>query len=185
MHQKQKLLGIGLFILCVGGGISLGVSASDKERSGGKQHRDVAPVQEKQYSADCGSCHFAYQPGLLPARSWEKLLAGLGEHFGENAEVSQEVQNALKTYLTRNAADRVDDGRSKKIAASIAPDETPVRITETRYFVKKHREIPRRFWEKNPKIGSLIRCEACHTKAEEGSFNEHEVQIPGIGRWED
>ncbi|HPQ24397.1 MAG TPA: cytochrome C, partial [Gammaproteobacteria bacterium] len=47
----------------------------------------VAPVDNPLYLQECGSCHFAYQPGLLPARSWNNLMGGLENHFGENAEL--------------------------------------------------------------------------------------------------
>ncbi len=33
---------------------------------------DVAPVKNALYLEECGACHFAYQPGLLPSRSWKK-----------------------------------------------------------------------------------------------------------------
>ena len=33
------------------------------------------------YAEECGSCHLAYPPGLLPAASWAKLMAGLRQHF--------------------------------------------------------------------------------------------------------
>ncbi|MBF0439722.1 MAG: diheme cytochrome c [Magnetococcales bacterium] len=184
MNNKRKILGVGLILLCVAGGFTWGVNASDQGKSGEKGRRDVEPVNNAQYRTECGACHFAYQPGLLPARSWEKLLNTLGDHFGESAELSKEVQSALLTYLTTHAADRVDSKRSQKIVVSIRSSETPLRITKVRYFVGKHQEIPQKVWEKNPAIGSLMRCETCHTKADQGSFNEHEIQIPGVGRWE-
>jgi hypothetical protein len=31
----------------------------------------------KLYLNECGSCHTAYAPGLLPARSWKRMLAEL------------------------------------------------------------------------------------------------------------
>ncbi|MBF0161104.1 MAG: diheme cytochrome c [Magnetococcales bacterium] len=182
MNKMQKRVGIGLLVLSLGGGLVLGVSASDREKNEGKPRADVAPVQNTLYSTECGACHFAYQPGLLPARSWEKLLTGLGEHFGENAEVSPATLTALREYLTGNAADRVDHGRSRKINASILDGEKPIRVTETGYFQKEHRELSPHMREKNSKIGSLSRCEACHTQAAQGSFHEHEVRMPGEGR---
>lgn len=185
MNRQQSVVGIGLFLLCVGGGLSLGVSASDRETKGGQREGDVAPVRNALYSAECGSCHFAYQPGWLPARSWERVLAELSQHFGENAEVSGATQGELRQYLTAQAADRVDGGRSQKMVSSIQAGEVPVRVTETRYFQHKHREMADTMRAKKSQIGSLSQCNTCHTKAEQGSFNEHEVQIPGIGRWED
>ena len=51
-------------------GIAIG--DDDREEYGFKkwfsEHSlDVAPVKNERYKAECGSCHFAYQPGLLPA----------------------------------------------------------------------------------------------------------------------
>jgi len=37
----------------------------------------------------------------------------------------------------------------------------------------------------NPEVGSFSRCDACHTGAAKGSYDEHGVRIPGFGRWED
>ncbi|MBF0180895.1 MAG: diheme cytochrome c [Magnetococcales bacterium] len=178
MSHERYRLGIVLFLLCVGGAFSLGVAASGREGA-------VAPARDPLYLAECGSCHFAYPPALLPARSWERTMNGLERHFGENAEVADATGTALRGYLAANAADRAGEGKARKFLASIATDEIPERITTTRYFVHKHREIPRSMWEKNPKLGSLSRCEGCHARADQGSFDEHEVRIPGVGRWED
>jgi len=37
----------------------------------------------------------------------------------------------------------------------------------------------------NPKLGSFSACQACHTSADNGNYNEHEVRIAGFGRWDD
>ena len=34
------------------------------------------------YQQECAACHTAYPPGLLPAASWQRLMGGLGKHFG-------------------------------------------------------------------------------------------------------
>ncbi len=34
-------------------------------------------------------------------------------------------------------------------------------------------------------VGSLSQCNACHRYAEKGSFNEDEIWIKGIDRWDD
>ncbi len=36
--------------------------------------KGVTPVNDKLYLEECGACHFPYQPGLLPMRSWQKIL---------------------------------------------------------------------------------------------------------------
>ncbi|MEO5349708.1 MAG: diheme cytochrome c [Magnetococcus sp. YQC-3] len=185
MNKTQKIIGVCLLLVALGGGLALGVGASDREAKGEKQRAEVAPVQNTLYRAECGACHFAYQPGLLPARSWEKLLSGLGEHFAENAEVTPATHAALREYLTGSAADRVAEKRSRKINASIPAEESPIRVTDTQYFQRKHRELSRQRREGDAKIGSLSRCETCHTQAERGSFHEHEVRISHVGRSSD
>lgn len=163
----------------------------ENEYKGGKFNRifskqlDVATVKNTKYKEECGSCHFAYQPGLLPARSWEKMMANLDNHFDENAELDKETQTELTTYLITNAADHADYKRSQRIMGSLSKNDTPLRITETPYFLRKHNEIPRKVIENNPKLSSFSQCAACHVNAEKGSYDEDEVRIPGVGKWED
>ncbi len=146
---------------------------------------DVAPVTNPQYSSECGSCHMAYPPGLLPARSWKKLMATLDNHFDENAELDNETQQQLSRYLIDNAADHSSYKRSRAIMRSLIPLEIPLRISKTRYFQRKHDELPRRVVEANPQVKSFSRCEVCHIDAEKGSYNEYQVNIPGYGQWND
>ncbi|MGD2137388.1 MAG: diheme cytochrome c [Gammaproteobacteria bacterium] len=146
--------------------------------------RDMVPVQDSLYQEECGACHFAYQPGLLPAASWQRLMDGLDDHFGDNAEVAADRGAQLRSYLVTNAADRVNTGRSPRIANSLR-GAAPLRITETAYFRRQHDEIPPRAVADNPELGSFSRCEACHAGAADGSYDEHAVRIPGWGRWDD
>jgi len=143
----------------------------------------VMPATEKQYTDECGACHFAYPAGLLPARSWEKLLSNLSDHFGENAELGADVAQSLNTYLTKNAADKVRNRLSQRIARSVA-HTTPLRITETSFFKREHREVPQRLVKDNPQVQSFSKCQVCHTRAAAGSFSEEEINIPGHGRWD-
>ena len=146
---------------------------------------DVAPVTNALYQRECASCHMAYPPGLLPARSWQRLMGSLADHFGDNAELPPEDQAAITTFLTANAADRAPEKRARKIAASLRSGDAPLRITDTPYIKSKHDELPIRLVTGNPKVKSLAQCNACHTRAERGSFSESQIDIPGHGRWED
>jgi hypothetical protein len=150
----------------------------------GFNRQDVAPVQYTLYQEECGGCHFAYQPGLLPATSWQKLMDGLADHFGENAELDAGTVAQLRGYLIANAAERANTGRSRGIVNSLRGD-TPLRFTDTAYFQRQHDEIPARAVADNPEVGSFSRCDACHTGAKDGSYDEHTVRIPGWGRWDD
>ena len=143
---------------------------------------DIKPVRNELYQQECASCHMTYQPGLLPAASWRKIMAGLDAHFGENAELAAEDMQAILAYLEANAADTVSLGRSASFARQ-AP-EGSIRITENPYFLRKHREIPKRVLA-HEKIGSFSNCVACHRSADKGVYNEHDVNIPGVGRWDD
>ncbi|MCU7939619.1 MAG: diheme cytochrome c [gamma proteobacterium symbiont of Bathyaustriella thionipta] len=145
----------------------------------------VAPITNPQYLEECGSCHFPYQPGLLPARSWRRVMADLEDHFGESSELPPEDATKLTDYLVKNAADYANYKRSKKIMRSLHPHQTPKRVSETPYFIKEHHELSRKMVQNNPKVGLISKCQACHTRAEEGSFSEREILIPGFGGWDD
>jgi hypothetical protein len=145
---------------------------------------DVAPVTNAEYQTECGSCHFAYQPGLLPAGSWQKIMTGLDNHFGENAELNADVGKRLLAYLVSDAADTSSYRRSRKIMQSLGREQ-PLRITQVPYFKSEHREIPARLIKGNDRVKSLSNCGVCHGSAAKGSFSEDEVEIPGHGRWDD
>lgn len=150
-----------------------------------KTKAGVARVENKTYSTECGACHFPYQPGLLPERSWRKLMSQLNDHFGDNAELSADKQTEIVNYLAQNSADKSDYKRSKRIMSSLSESDTPLRITETNYFKARHREVPRRLVQDNEQVKSFSRCDSCHQTANTGSFSERHIKIPGHGRWED
>lgn len=145
----------------------------------------VTPVNNETYAAECGSCHFAYPPGLLPARSWRALMGGLDNHFGDNAELAPDLVVQLTDYAVTNAADRSSAWVSRGIAATVREGQTPLRISELHYIRDKHDELPARLVRDNPEVAGLGNCSACHSGAKDGVFDEHSVRIPGYGAWED
>ncbi len=151
------------------------------------RQKEVHAVTNKQYKDECGSCHFAYPPGLLPTQSWEKLLneSALAEHFGENAELEADVLTPIKAYVMENAADKSYYKRARKIAKATEGVEAPLRITEVRYIKRKHHEIPERMVKGNKDVKSLSYCDACHTQADKGVFDEDTVRIPNFPDWDD
>ena len=116
-HWVATVLAVGLFV----GGMSAVWAEEDDEEGGvlGRRGPSVAPVNNALYAQECGACHFAYQPGLLPARSWEQLMGGLDSHFGDNAELLPADRKAITDYLTANAADRAAEPRAVQIARSL------------------------------------------------------------------
>jgi len=105
------------------------------------------------YRAECGSCHVAYPPGLLPAASWQQLMARLDKHFGSDASLEAKLHAEISRYLAANAGRRA------------APPGAEPRITQTRWFLKEHRkEVPA---GKNP-----ADCAACHKGADNGIYED-------------
>ena len=59
----------------------------------------LTPVNNQTYIDECGACHFAYQPELLPSGSWDKILAGLEDHFGETVDIDKESKKTITDFL--------------------------------------------------------------------------------------
>jgi len=153
------------------------LAADDDER--------VTPVRNEQYKEECGSCHFAYQPSLLPSRSWQQLMTQLEDHFGENAELEANTQKILTDYLVNRSANSSHDKLATKMMRRLAKNKTPLRITEMPYLKHEHNKIPEKMVAKNAEVKSLSYCDKCHTQAESGSYLEKDIRIPGYGRWEE
>lgn len=120
----------------------------------------------KSWKAECGSCHVAYPPNLLPASSWRQIMAGLRQHFGADASVDAASAAEIGAFLERNAGGGKRGGESGSL-----------RITETRWFVRKHDEVAPSTW-KSPRVKTAANCSACHSGAERGDFDEDAVRIP-------
>jgi hypothetical protein len=141
------------------------------------QRGDVGPVTDELYLKECGGCHMAYSPGLLPERSWRRIMSGLTNHFGDNAELKAPERDRILAYLTRNAADLGASWRSRAILASIPAGETPTRITKTPHIDGIHGGLLDPIFKGRPQVKSLAECAACHPKAPQGSFGERRYII--------
>jgi len=193
----MKLLKIAIVSAIIGIGVVTSVVASDDDGEykynkkysknyGGKY--SVMPVTNQLYKDECASCHFGYQAGLLPKRSWIKLMEPkeLENHFGDDATIDEQDRLTLLSYLVTNAADsKMNNSRlSKKIVKKLPRYSTPIALSQTRWFKKDHDEIPARL-VKQEDVKSIANCAACHTKAEKGRYGEREIMIPNYGRWDD
>lgn len=146
----------------------------DDHHKNEKEH--FQPVNNITYKEMCGSCHFVYQPGLLPAGSWEKIMASLRSHFGEDIVIGEEAKIHIANYLSTNAAENSTSERSGKIMKSLT-GSSPLRITEVPYIRKKHHDVnPEVF--KRESVGSFANCVACHVRAEQGIYDDDYVKIP-------
>jgi protein-arginine kinase activator protein McsA len=145
--------------------------------------RGVAPVTNELYKTECSSCHMAYQPGLLPEKSWWKIMSNLDNHFGVDASLDDNDLQTLKNYIYKNSAEKhTNYKRSRKIINSLGQNFIPDAISQIPYIIRKHHEI-RKSTYKRKEIRGLFNCSACHTTFKKGIYNERGVRIPGIKRW--
>lgn len=146
---------------------------------------DVAPVDNQLYIKECGSCHFAYQAGLLPSSSWNKIMSNLGNHYNNDASISATNLQTLTKYLNDNSAEKnMQYKRSNRIVSSLASGQIPDSISTTPYIIKKHSEI-RKNLITQPEVKGLFNCIACHKTADKGNYGERDINIPHFGKWED
>ena len=150
------------------------------------REKGVKPVTDRIYLEECGGCHFAYQPGLLPARSWDALLnkEALRKHFGANAELDDDTLKEIHDYAVDNAADKSWYKRSRKIAVATETGPAPLRITGLLYISRKHEEIPEKMIKGNKGVKSLSFCDKCHTEAAQGVYDADTVNIPNYPNWD-
>ena len=179
---KKRIVMLAFVMSAVTAGALLADDDDDDEHEGhGRESRRsvqmLAPATNAAWQTECAACHQLYHPGLLPARSWQTMMTGLKQHFGENASLDPETQKEITDFLIKNSADRSGNLRSSRIGTSIPPNEAPLRISETPYFFRKHDEI-RTATFKRKSIGSAANCKACHPQAEAGDFREDFVRIP-------
>ena len=112
-------------------------------------------------------------------------MATLDDHFGDNAELDQATAKQVINFLVTNAADDSGYRRSQRLMAAVSTmEQAPMRITENPYFRHEHDEIPPRILRQSG-AASMSHCNACHQRAEQGSFREREIVIKGLGRWDD
>ena len=124
---------------------------------------DTPPV----YRQECGACHLAYPPALLPATSWQRVMSGLAQHHGSDATLAAADQERIARWLQAQA------GTSRRVRE--APPED--RITRSSWFLREHRKVDAAVW-KHSAVGSPANCAACHTGAEYGRFDEHALRVP-------
>ncbi|MDM8547719.1 diheme cytochrome c [Candidatus Venteria ishoeyi] len=158
----------------------------DDDHDYGKNNKyQIHITNNPSYQEECGACHIAYPSALLPARSWQKIMSGLSDHFGENAELEAATQAQLTEYLSTHSAEHDKSYLPQKLLRRLPSGQTPLRISELPYLRHEHKEIPVRMISNNPKVKSISQCNHCHTQADKGSFAEREINIPGVGRWDD
>ena len=121
------------------------------------------------YQQECGACHMAYPPGMLPNASWQRVMSALDKHYGVDASLDPTSTHEIGAWLKAHA------GTYKRVSEEPPQD----RITKSAWFLQKHRagEVPPEVW-KRASVASAANCVACHGKAAQGSFSERDIKIP-------
>ena len=142
---------------------SLGLGTTAQADSGRMMPRSVPPA----YTAECASCHVAYPPGLLPARSWQRMMGGLDKHYGSDASLDAATTQQISQWLQSNA------GTYKRVSEEPPQD----RITRSAWFERKHRQIEPATW-KLASVKSAANCGACHSGADRGLYDDDLLKRP-------
>lgn len=156
----------------------------DDEHEGRDQRRGKGQKlpENAAYANECSGCHLPYQPWLLPARSWEKLMDGTEDHFGDDLALDAKVIEEIKNYLFENSAENTGvrnewTGPRGKIIRSLK-GAAPERIREVPYIRKEHKKQFRKNVFERESIKSFANCGACHKTAAEGDYEEDNIKVP-------
>lgn len=162
-NRSYRPLAIGI--------VALAFSALVLDRAlAGDQHF-FAPVADPIVKEECGSCHLAFAPSMLPAKSWQRMMGELDTHFGDNASVDPAIAEKITRYLVANAGDAGGQRYSSKLLKGVALGSAPQRITELPKWVREHRKVPDWEW-RHKDVRTKANCVACHTGAEQGYYDE-------------
>jgi len=138
--------------ICFGFACLLPLVLGGRAWAGGPEH--VAPVTDPLTARECGECHMAYPPALLPAASWATLMNGLNSHFGDSAVLPADQAAKIRTYLMENAG---------------GGDPAAIRITQQSWWQREHRRAFRAAPGAAPRPSD---CAACHKAAGQGFFGD-------------
>lgn len=131
----------------------------------------LPPLTSEAVKQACSDCHLAYQPQLLPRKSWQTIMDTLDDHFGENASVSASVRQEVLAYLLAHAADVERSEQTREFLQGVDLQNPPLRISAMPWFVHEHRDVSAQTWQ-HPTVQSKANCMACHAGAMQGNYED-------------
>ena len=134
-------------------------------------------VMNDLWNEECGACHLAFHPSLLPARSWQRIFSQQDNHFEEDLMLDDSTLIELMKYVKENSAENKQTEAAWKINRSVMKNEQPLQITQVAYWKEKHSDIKDLIWQQES-IQSKANCGACHFDAEQGTFQDSAMRVP-------
>ena len=151
--------------------LAIGFSAIGLGRAQAGGGHFYSPVADPVVKEECGSCHLAFAPSMLPASSWKRMMGELKNHFGDDASVDAATAKQITDYLVANAADTGGRRFSEKLLRGVSVASAPQRITELPKWVSEHRKVPDWEW-RHKDVRTKANCVACHADAARGYYDE-------------
>ncbi|SDK03697.1 cytochrome b/b6 domain-containing protein [Aliiruegeria lutimaris] len=170
-HPERARPFIALFLI-----LGLAVTATLLLPNGGRAPVG-APVAELDASFDdeCSACHLAYHPSLLTGSEWRALMAGLEDHYGEDASLDPETTARITDWLVAHDAATVQTRPARMFAGTLGT--SAVSMTDSRVWNHLHEDVREEIFLRAP-VYSKSNCSACHGDAETGWFSPFHIQIP-------
>lgn len=163
MNIPARPVALGLLV------VAFSALVLGRAQAGGSHY--FAPVADPTVKEECGSCHLAFAPSMLPASSWRRMMADLKNHFGDDASLDPALTAKIADYLVNNAADTGGRRYSGKLLRGVSATNAPLRITQLPKWVSEHRKVGDAEWT-HKDVRSKANCTACHADAERGYYED-------------
>ena len=113
---------------------------------------ETQALGQEVYRNNCGTCHLALPPAVLPTESWRQQLLSR-EHYGRTLERMTPLNRQLVWQYLSNGSRALAEGEAE-----------PYRVASSRYFKALHPRVPL-------EVGAGVStCVSCHPRAEFFNF---------------
>ena len=148
-------------------------SPHDTQRLAREESALRAAMKLEPWSKECGSCHLAYAPAMLPIASWQRTVDEQEKHFGEDLGLTEAMSARLLAHAKSAAA---PSWGAWKLASSVPAGEAPLEVSATPFWKSAHASLPESAF-RPPVSAGKHECEACHRDAGSGKFHPRMIQI--------
>ena len=124
---------------------------------------------------ECGDCHMVFPPSRLTGNAWKKIMATLGDHFGEDASLDAATAKHIEAYLVSKSLDAKGGIRTEMRLKAWAKKGVvdPLRITETPEWTRHHTQKANyRKMAEDVGYKRGANCIKCHKGAERGVYED-------------